>query len=339
MILTKPSRQPFAWGFLSALLLVSMLLAACTTASPTASQPGASQGSEAAQEPVTLRLALLPIVDALPFYVAEKQGYFKENGVSIEFIPTSSAAERDQLIAAGQADGMINDLVSVALYNRDGVQVQTVRFARTADQNTALYRVLAAKDSGITSAEGLAGVPIGVSQATIIDYVTSRLLEKEGLTTDQIQTMAVPKLPDRMALLGSGDLKAATLPEPFGSMAEQSGAVVIVDDSKHPEYGNSVISFRKAVIDEHPEAIRGFLAAVEKATGDINQDPNGWRALLSEYNLAPAAVVDSYPLTAFPTAAVPSEAQFADVVAWAKSKGLIEHDLSYGDSVTGQYLP
>ena len=61
-----------------------------------------------------------------------KQGYFAANRVKVTFIPAASAAERDQLIAAGQADGMINDLVSVALYNKQAVQVQTVRFARTA---------------------------------------------------------------------------------------------------------------------------------------------------------------------------------------------------------------
>jgi ABC-type nitrate/sulfonate/bicarbonate transport system substrate-binding protein len=43
-----------------------------------------------------------------------------------------------------------------------------------------MYRVLAAKNSGMTSPAELAGVPIGMSQGTVIDYVTSRLLEKEG---------------------------------------------------------------------------------------------------------------------------------------------------------------
>jgi ABC-type nitrate/sulfonate/bicarbonate transport system substrate-binding protein len=62
------------------------------------------------------------------------------------------------------------------------------------------------------------------------------------------------------------------MPDPFSLLAIQSGANVIVDDSKHPEYGNSVYSFRKDVIDENPQAVKGFLAAVNQAIEDVNKD-------------------------------------------------------------------
>jgi NitT/TauT family transport system substrate-binding protein len=326
-------KLPFA--ALSVLILLGLLLGACVPAAPTV--PGGQAGQPA--ETITLRIAALPIIDFLPFYVAEKQGYFAQNNVQVSFIPAASAAERDQLIVAGQADGMINDMVSVALYNRENIQVQTVRFARVADKDTAMYRVLASAKSGFTTSSDLTEVPIGMSQGTVIDYVTARLLQKEGLTLDQIQSIAVPKLNERMALLESGELKAATLPEPFGSLAVQSGAIIIVDDSKYPEYGNSVISFRKTVIDQNPEAIRGFLAAIEQATQDINREPEAWRQLLGEYKMVPEPMQASYPMPAFPKASVPSEAQFQDVIEWANARKLIETDLSYSDSVTSSYLP
>lgn len=293
---------------------------------------------QAPAETVEIKIAALPIIDALPLYVAEKQGYFAENNVKVSFISVGSAAERDQLIAAAQADGMINDLIAVALYNKDSVTVQTVRYARLADSKTAMYRVLAAKDSGFSKPADLAGVAIGMSQNTVIDYVTSRLLEKEGLAPEQIKSVAVPKLPDRLALLGSSEIKAATLPEPFGTIAEASGAVRIVDDSQYPEYGYSVISFRKAVIDQHPESIKGFLAAVEKAAQDIDKNPESFRALLGEYKMVPDAVQASYPMPPFKANDVPSEAQWKDVIDWMKSRSLITKDLSYGDSVTAQFL-
>jgi ABC-type nitrate/sulfonate/bicarbonate transport system substrate-binding protein len=113
----------------------------------------------------------------------------------------------------------------------------------------------------------------------------------------------------------------------------------MVDDSKYPEYGNSVISFRKTFIDQYPQAVKGFLAAVEEASTAINKEPNAWRALLSEYKLVPEALLESYPIPAFPAASIPSEAQFQDVVDWARSRQLIDVDLAYGDSVTGAYLP
>jgi NitT/TauT family transport system substrate-binding protein len=320
------------FAVLTVLVVLPLILTACTPQAQPASKP-------VAVEKVALKIAVLPIIDALPFYVAQKQGYFSTNNLDVTFVAAASAAERDQLIVAGQADGMINDMVSVALYNKQSVQVQTVRFARVADSKTAMYRVLAAKDSGLKAPADLAGVQIGMSQGTVIDYVTSRLLQKEGLSSEQIQSVAVPKLPDRMALLGKGELKAATLPEPFGTIAQQAGAVLVVDDSKYPEYGNSVITFRKTVIDQHPWAIKAFLAAVERAVADINQSPETWRPLLGEYKMVPQAVQASYPMPTFPGASIPTEAQWKDVIDWAMARKMIEADLKYGDSITGEYLP
>jgi NitT/TauT family transport system substrate-binding protein len=272
-------------------------------------------------------------------YVAQQKGYFDAQGLKVEFIPVGSAAERDQILAAGQADGMVNDLISTLFYNQDTTQIQIVSLARTATPDFPQYSILAAGNSGISSVEGLKGVEIGISEGSVIAYTTDRLLQAEGFSPDQIKTIAVPKIGERMALLGSGELKAANLPDPLSSLAIQGGAIPILNDTKHPEYGNSEISFRKAVIDEHPEAIRGFLAAIEKAIADINADPTQFESLLTEQKLVPEPLIGTYKIPPFPTGSVPSETQWADVLAWAKEKGLISKDVSYSDSVSAEYLP
>lgn len=326
---------------LSLTLMLVFLLGACAPkATPTevpTTQPPAETAAPA--EVVTLRMAVLRILETLPMYVAEQEGLFAAKGVKVEFIPAASAAERDQIITAGQADGMINEVVSTILYNKDQVQVQIVRFARTATPTHSQYSILASKQSGITSVEGLKGVEIGISQGTVIEYITDRLLQAEGLSPEEIKTVAVPKIDVRMNLLASGELKAATLPDPFSSLALQQGAVLVTDDTKHPEYGYSTIAFRKKVIDEHPEAIRAFLAAIEEAVAMINADPAKWEGLLVEQKLIPAPLVGSYKYPPFPTASVPSQAQWDDVLAWMKGKGLVDKDVSYTDSVTTAYLP
>jgi NitT/TauT family transport system substrate-binding protein len=272
-------------------------------------------------------------------YVAQQEGYFEENGVSVEFIPASSAAERDQIMAAGKGDGMINDLISTLFYNQDDIQIQIVRFARIATPEFPQFRILSAPESGITNVEDLKNKEIGISEGSVIEYTTDRLLEAEGFSKDEIVTIAVPKIPDRLSLLTSSEIPAANLPDPLSSLAMQSGATVVIDDSKHPEYGNSEISFRKEVIDEHPETIGGFLTAIEKAVNDINSDPTKWDGLLSEKQLVPAPLIGTYQIPTFPIANVPSEAQWNDVVAWALAKTYLTDDVSYADSVNSDFLP
>ncbi len=300
---------------------------------PGESAPSVQGGGE------TLRIAVLPIVDNLPMVVAQREGLFAKYGVQVEFIPVASAAERDQVITAGQADGMINEIISTLLYNKDSIQVQIVRFARFATPDSAQYHLVVSASSGINEVNQLKGVPIGVSQGTIIEYITDRLLEREGFQPQEIQKLAVPKIPDRLALLSSGELKAATLPDPFSYLAVQQGGRFLLQDSKYPEYGHSTYAFRKAVIDQKPQAVRAFLAAIEEAVMRINLSPAQYASLLVDEKLIPAPLAGSYQTPPFPPKSIPDERLWNDVLAWATTKGIVTTSVSYTDSVSAAFLP
>lgn len=298
-----------------------------------------SAGCAGGAAPDTLRIGVLPILDALPMLVAEQQGAFEQYGVEVEFVSAASAAERDQLLQAGKIDGFITDLVALALYNREAPRVAAVRYAMTPTSSFAQFRVMAARESGISRPEELADVEIGISEGTIIEYVTDRMLEAEGLSPGEIETLAVPKIPERMALLRSGELDAATLPEPLGSLALQDGAVVVVDDTRHIETSCSVYAFRKETLLGSPEAVRNFLKAVSQASEAINQDKDRWSDLLAEENLVPEPLMGSYGLPNYPSDETPSQAQFADAVAWLQETGRLSGEPSYADSIDASFLP
>jgi NitT/TauT family transport system substrate-binding protein len=287
----------------------------------------------------SLKIAVLPIIDTLPMYVAQQEGLFAKHGANVEFIPVASAPERDQLIAAGGADGTINETLAVMLFNKENVQMEVVRYALRPTQGNGHFFILASAKSGISSVDGLKGVEIGVSQGTVIEYVTERLLQADGFNSDEIKTVAVPKIPDRMALLASGELPAGVMPDPLASLVVSQGGVIVADDSSHPEYGFSVISFRKDVIDANPGAIRGFLAAIEEATEYLNADPAKYKNLLSEQKLVPPPLMESYQVPVFPAANVPTEAEWKDALSWLKEKGILTTDVSYEDSVNASLLP
>jgi NitT/TauT family transport system substrate-binding protein len=293
----------------------------------------------APQRTGTLKIAVLPIIDTLPMYVAQQEGLFAKHGVNVEFVPVASAPERDQLLAAGAADGTINETLAVMLFNKENIQMQVVRYALRLTSGNGHFFILASAQSGINTPDELKGVEIGVSQGTVIEYVTERLLQAEGFTSDEIKTVAVPKIPDRMALLASGELSAGVMPDPLASLVVDQGGVVVTDDSGHPEYGFSVISFRKELIDANPEAIRSFLSAIEEATSLLNADPAKYKNVLSEQKLVPPPLLDSYQTPVFPTASVPTVEEWNDALSWLNEKGILKSDVSYEDSVNPSLLP
>lgn len=281
----------------------------------------------------TLQIAVLPILDTLPIYVAEAEGLFAEKGIQIELIPAASAAERDQLLQAGQVDGVITDLVALALYNKEETEIVAVRYAMIPTDEFAQFRLLAAKDSGITSPLHLKGVSIGISQGSVIEYVTTRLLERKAINLEQVELLPVPKIPDRMALLNSGELKAAMLPEPLASLVMQQGAVVILDDTQHQDLSCSIYAFRTESIKNNGAAVQHFLEAISQASVIINNDKDRWEELLVDNKLVPPPLIGSYILPDYPGDMVPTESQFADVINWLTNTQRLEHAPLYKDVV------
>ena len=301
------------------------LLAACA---PAATPTG----------PSTLRIGVLPITDVVPFYIAQEQGYFKKQGLNVELVPASSAAERDQMMATQQIDGQLNDLVSTVLFNAQAPKIKIVRTARTAFPNAAEYWILTPKDSAIKTAQDLKGKEIAISQNSVIEYVTQRLLEKEGLAAADIKTTNVPSIPTRLQLLTQNQVAAATLPDPLASLAILQGARIVVDDTKYPEYSMSVISFRTDIIAQRAGDIRKFLVAYDQAVQDIRTKPDQFRNTLIEKGRVPDQLKDKYQFPPFPDPSIPSKAQWDDVVKWATEHKLITAPVTFESSVDGGFV-
>ena len=285
-----------------------------------------------------LRLALLPIPDVLPIYVAQENGYFKESGIEVETLTVGSAVERDQLLQAGRIDGTINEVGGAALFNRDKVKMKIVSYARTPIDSSPLFRILASPGSGITTVEQLKDVPIGVSKNTVIEYITNRILQEGGITTSQIKFKSVPVLPERMQLLLSGQIKAATLPDPLGFAAIKAGATEVSNDLVVADLSASVLSFSTEALTDKKDTVLKFMAAWTRATEDLNANPDQYTELMLKKIRVPKNVQTSFSIPPFPAPAVPTEKQWQDVQTWLFEKGLLENRVSYDSSVTDEFL-
>jgi NitT/TauT family transport system substrate-binding protein len=318
-------KAKFHLGVLPAcLLLLAALLTGCVQA-PT--------------DDHKLKVSLIPILDTIPVLVAQQNGYFAEQGITVEAVPVKSAQEQTALVQAGQVDGMLTDLVTVGIFNKQAPQVKAVYTARIPLPGAPLFRVLAAPNSNIKSAADLKGVPIGISQNTVIEYVTSYLLESAGLKPEEIKVAEVSAIPVRFEQLMNGNLKAATLPDPLAQGAIAGGAVLIADDIRRPERSQSVLAFRVETLKARPDTVRKFLIAWEKAVAEINAHPEKYQSLLIEQGRVPKSIENSYKMPPFPGRGIASAADIANVVKWMRAKGLLERDVPYADMVDASFLP
>ncbi len=291
-----------------------------------------------AEESKVLRLALLPIPDVLPIYVAEEKGYFADLGISVESLSVGSAVARDQLMQAGRIDGMINEISGAANFNRDQATVKIISIARSPIGASPLFRILAAPGSKLKNVADLAGVPIGISKNTIIEYVSTRLLEAGGVAPEAISYRSVPVLPERLQLLLSGQLMAVTLPDPLAASAIKAGAVEIVNDTALRSVSGSVITFTNDALVNKTDAVKSFMVAWDKACADLNSDPAYFQDLMLKKIRVPKNVQSDFAIPPMPRKVLPTKEQWDDVMAWMVDKELLQKPLIYEDSVTAEFL-
>ncbi|MCX7707784.1 MAG: ABC transporter substrate-binding protein [Anaerolineae bacterium] len=310
---------------LSLVVILGALLSAC------APMPAAEDGK--------LKLALIPVLDTIPIFIAQQNGYFAEQGIEVETIPVKSPQERDVFIQTGQADGVLTDLQGVGLLNKETVKVKAVYTARRPFPDAPLFRILASPNADIKSPADLKGVPIGISNNTIIEYLTDRILAAEGLKPEEIAKIEIGAITVRFEQLMNGNIKAAVLPDPLAQGAIAAGAKLVVDDVRYTNYSQSVLVFTADTLKSKPNTVRKFLIAWEKAVNELNANPDKYRGVLIEQGRVPASIQDSYKMPPFPGRGVPSQAEVADVAAWLKAKGLVARDLTYTDMVDNTFLP
>lgn len=282
-----------------------------------------------------LTMGLIPIEDTLPFWVAERRGYFREEGVSVNLKTFASAAERDAALTAGEIDGAVADLVAAALLHAGGTRVGVVSLTLGASGSEGRIAILSPPGSALT-VDDLRGREIAISPNSLIEFTVTRLLEKRGFRPDEIKTVAVAKIPVRFELLMAGKVPAAALPDPFAALAQKRGAHLVLDDTAD-NISQAVVLFRRPVLEQRTREVEKVMRAYARAVADINANPMAFSDLLTEKAGVPKEVLDWYRALHFPGLVLPGRAQVEDALNWLGEKGLLREPLRYEDLVDARF--
>jgi NitT/TauT family transport system substrate-binding protein len=297
------------------------------------------QAIEPAEEKV-LKIGVFLIDDSLPLFVAEAEGLFEKNDVQVELIPFSSARDKDVALETGEIDGVLTDIVVTALLKKGGTDVKITSFAFGANPQEGRFAILASPQSTITQPEDLKGVPIAISNNTMIHYLAEKMPLEKGLQKEDIKTQSIPDLNIRLEALVSGsDVQAAILPDPLATLAEKMGAKVIIDDTKlEKNLSQSVIIFRQEVLNNYRDNVASFLQAFEEAGQLISNNPDKYFELRMEKTRVPEPLRESYPSPTYSPLAVPDEEMVKSVLDWMVEKGLLDKPFSYEEIVDKSFI-
>lgn len=298
---------------------------------------GAISGCSTKKQTQTIKIGVMPIEDNLPFYVAEKESLFQKYNINIELIPFASAQERDTALQAGQIDGEIADLVAVALLKKGGTDIKVVSIGVGAVPQEGRFAILASPKSNIKDLKDLAGIQIGVSENSIIDYATDQMLTDAGLQKEEIKKLSIPKLPVRKDMLLSDQIKAACLPDPLATLAQQQGAKLIKDDT-YRNISQTVVLFRTDSINNKSAEIKQLLKIYDEAGQMLTANPEQYRSLVVEKANVPEPLKTTYAIPKFSKLQLPIKDNFDSVMDWMVNKGLLTQKYAYEDIVVQGFI-
>lgn len=170
----------YHWRNISLFFLIVLISAACAGSQSDLTSPPSSTQQEL--DHIRLAMGFIPNVQYAPFYVAVEKGYFRENGLDIEF---DYSFETDGVTLVG-ADDLQFALVSgeqVLLARSQGLPIVYV-MGWWQDYPVG---VVAKTEQGIRLPEDLAGKQIGIPGLFGASYIGLRaLLNEAGIKEDEV---------------------------------------------------------------------------------------------------------------------------------------------------------
>jgi NitT/TauT family transport system substrate-binding protein len=209
----------------------------------------------------------------LPLTVAERKGYFKDEGLEVEIPDFAGGARALQALVGGSAD-----MVS-------GAYEHTINMAAKKQPIKAV--VLQAKYSSIAlvmskdkaakykSGKDLKGMKIGVTApGSSTNMFVNNLLAKDGLKPTDVSIVGVGTGAGAVAAMEKGELDAISNLDPVLTQLESTGKFVAVADSRTEkgmkdiyggDYHASVIYITDEFIKKNPNTVQAVVNAIVRA--------------------------------------------------------------------------
>ena len=321
----------------SLLLAASFLLTSC--GQPAASSPASEEVTQ-----VRLPMGYIPNIQYAPYYVAAEKGYFREEGIEVDFdykFETDGVA----LVGAGELPFAVVSGEQVPMARAQGLPIVYV----VAWYQKYPISVISKTEAGIQTPEDLKGKKIGLPGLFGANYVGLRaLLNVGGLTEEDVTLDSIGF--NQVEALAAGQEDAVvvyTANEPV-QLRAQGYDLNEIRVSDYVQMASNGIVTNEATIAENPELVRGMVRALTRGIADAIANPDEAYEISKKYveNLENADEAVQMEILKISTTMWDADRiGYSDLEAWKNMQsvlldmGLLTQPIDLDKAFTNEFVP
>jgi NitT/TauT family transport system substrate-binding protein len=291
-----------------------------------------------------------------PIFIADKKGYFRDEGLEVKVVNFRSAADMVAPLGAGQIEAGAGS-ASAGLYNAvaRGIKIKMVADKASSPPGYGATKILVRKDhvenGRYRELKDLKGMKFAMNAPGVSNTSTlNTLLKSAGLKYSDVETVDMP-LPDHVAALKNKSVDASASVEPGPALAVRNGDAVVIksDDEVLPNHQIAVLLYAEDFAAKQPPAARAFMRAYIRAVrfydGALNNGrldgPNADEVIAILAEATPIKSREIYKLIT-PTGMHPdgrlNKESLAYDLAFYVEQGLVKGTVNLDDAVDGSFV-
>ncbi len=280
------------------IIAIIPLLASCA-------KRGAKLSDSDMLEEQPLQVAVMPTLDCLPVYYADRMGLFDSTGVKVTLTEYLSQMDIDTALLRRRTQMGHCSLTRLEIMERRDSDTLRV----VGEMAEKLY-LLTARNKRIRNLKQMKGNMLAIDRFSNADYWSDRITELGDMELTDIYRPQVNDIQLRTLMLTTHLVDAALLPEPYATQARMAGELQIF---KTPDSVSGFNCFAALPIPETDSLSQRqeklFVKAYARAVKELNTKPDAdsLRAILSENYGLTDDIIDTLRLPKLKPMTEPSE--------------------------------
>ncbi len=231
-----------------------------------------------AKEPAIIKVVFLPYLSNAPFFIAQEEGFFEDQGLTIELIEMARSSESITALEQGDVD-IVGGSFSAGLLNAiyRGAEIKVVADKGSIPSSGCGTTTLFASNSFLEAhpnkdPKDFDGAKIGANEVGFFGYMLSVYLKQGNLSFDDIEIFG-GTIAEQFQAVQGGTLDLMTAAEPWTTRALLAGIgdIWVTDVDLIPGSSYAMVWYGPNLLLEKPDLGNRFMVAYLEGVRQYNE--------------------------------------------------------------------